>query len=203
MLFFCCSHYDVTDILSVTGHMVSQYVNSHISTQHRASVLLLLELLFLSETLFSVVLFCRRRYWYVCWFYKIHCGIYALINLLKMCTVCRVKFVAIWQVANAEVLDTVGHTAEMCAWWVVQCALLIVVRRCTCTGRSVYATSDGRTWLVNDWARSATLSSLPVSSVSWLTHDTIPDAVLVCSQQLTWVDLQHGTNNWKVEKQKS
>ena len=43
--FFC---YDVTDILSVTRHMVSNYVNSHISTQHRASVLLLLELLFLS-----------------------------------------------------------------------------------------------------------------------------------------------------------
>ena len=40
--FFCCSRYDVTDILSVTRHMVSHYVNSYISTQHRASVLLLL-----------------------------------------------------------------------------------------------------------------------------------------------------------------
>ena len=35
--------------------MVSHYVNSHISTQHRASVLLLLELLFVRE---SVVLSC-------------------------------------------------------------------------------------------------------------------------------------------------
>ena len=46
MLFFCCSHNDVTDILSVTRHTVSHYVNSHISTQHTASVLLSLELLF-------------------------------------------------------------------------------------------------------------------------------------------------------------
>jgi len=37
-VFFCCFRYDVTDILSVTRHMVSHYVNSHISTQHRASV---------------------------------------------------------------------------------------------------------------------------------------------------------------------
>jgi len=53
MLFFCCSRYDVTDILSVTRHMVSHYVNSHISTQHRASVLLLLELLFVRERVLS------------------------------------------------------------------------------------------------------------------------------------------------------
>ena len=49
MLFFCCSRYDVTDILSVTRHMMSHYVNSRISTQQRASVLLLLQLLFVRE----------------------------------------------------------------------------------------------------------------------------------------------------------
>jgi len=32
---FCSSRYDVVDILSVTRHMVSHYVNSHISTQHK------------------------------------------------------------------------------------------------------------------------------------------------------------------------
>jgi len=53
MLFFCCSRYDVTDILSVSRHMVSHYVNSHISTQHRASVLFLLELLFVRESVLS------------------------------------------------------------------------------------------------------------------------------------------------------
>jgi len=52
-VFFCCSRYDVTDILSVTGHVVSHYVNSHISTQHRASVLLLLELLFVRDPVLS------------------------------------------------------------------------------------------------------------------------------------------------------
>ena len=41
-----CSCYDVTDILSVTRHMVSHYVNSPVSTQHRASVLLILEFFF-------------------------------------------------------------------------------------------------------------------------------------------------------------
>ena len=46
---FCCSHYDFTDILSVSRHIVTHYVNSHTSTQHRASVLLLLELLFVRE----------------------------------------------------------------------------------------------------------------------------------------------------------
>jgi len=51
--FFCCSRYDVIDILSVTRHLVSRYVNSHISTQHRASVLLLLELLFVRERVLS------------------------------------------------------------------------------------------------------------------------------------------------------
>ena len=45
--------YDVTDILSVTRHMVSHYVNSHISTQHRASELLLLELFFIREGVLS------------------------------------------------------------------------------------------------------------------------------------------------------
>jgi len=53
MIFFCSSRYDVTDILSVTKHMVSHYVNSHISTQHRASVLFLLELLFVRERVLS------------------------------------------------------------------------------------------------------------------------------------------------------
>jgi len=51
--FFCCCRYAVTDNLSVTRHMVSHYVNSHISTQHRASVLLLLELLFVREAVLS------------------------------------------------------------------------------------------------------------------------------------------------------
>jgi len=51
--FFCSFRYDVTDIISVTRHVVSHYVNSHVSTQHRASVLLLLELLFVREGVFS------------------------------------------------------------------------------------------------------------------------------------------------------
>jgi len=51
--FFCCSRYDVTDIISVTRRMVSHYANSHISTQHRASVLFLLELLFVREGVFN------------------------------------------------------------------------------------------------------------------------------------------------------
>ena len=33
--------------------MVSHYVNSHISTQHRASLLLLLELLFVNESVLT------------------------------------------------------------------------------------------------------------------------------------------------------
>jgi len=53
MLFFCRSRFDVTDILSVTGHMVSHYVNSHISTQHSTSVLLSLELLFVRDRVLS------------------------------------------------------------------------------------------------------------------------------------------------------
>jgi len=53
MLFCCRSRYDVTDILSVSRHMVSHYVNSHISTQHRASVLLLRELLLVREGVLS------------------------------------------------------------------------------------------------------------------------------------------------------
>ena len=50
-VFFCCYRYDVTDILSGSRHIISHYVNSHISTQHR--VLLLLELLFVREGVFS------------------------------------------------------------------------------------------------------------------------------------------------------
>ena len=53
MLFCCRSRYHVTDILSVSRHMVSHYVNSHISTQHRAPVLLLRELLFVRERVLS------------------------------------------------------------------------------------------------------------------------------------------------------
>jgi len=51
--FFCCSRYDVADILRVTGCMVSRYVDEYISPQLRASVLLLLELLFIREVSFS------------------------------------------------------------------------------------------------------------------------------------------------------
>ena len=40
-------------LISVTRHMVEHYVNLHISTQHRASVLLLLELLFVREAVLS------------------------------------------------------------------------------------------------------------------------------------------------------
>ena len=47
--FFCCSRYAVTDIFSVTRFMISRYVDSQISTQLRASVLSLLELLFIRE----------------------------------------------------------------------------------------------------------------------------------------------------------
>jgi len=45
--FFCCSRYDLTYILSVTRHVVSHYIDSHIYAQLRALVLLLLELLFI------------------------------------------------------------------------------------------------------------------------------------------------------------
>jgi len=45
--------------ISVTRHLVSQYVNSHISTRHRASVSLLLELLFVREAVLSCP-FCRQ-----------------------------------------------------------------------------------------------------------------------------------------------
>ena len=51
--FFCCSRYAVTDILSVTRIMVSHNADAHISTQLRASVLLLLELLFVREGVFN------------------------------------------------------------------------------------------------------------------------------------------------------
>jgi len=48
--FFCCSHYDVIDILSVTRCMVSCYVNDErLSPQLRSSVLLLLQLLFIRD----------------------------------------------------------------------------------------------------------------------------------------------------------
>jgi len=45
--FFCCSRYDVADILCVTRCMLSRYVDEYISPQLRAFVLLLLELLFI------------------------------------------------------------------------------------------------------------------------------------------------------------
>ena len=51
--FFRCSRYDVADILCVTRCMVSRYVDECISPQLRASVLLLLELLFIREGSFS------------------------------------------------------------------------------------------------------------------------------------------------------
>jgi len=51
--FFCCSRYDVADILCVTACMVSRYVDECISPQLRASVLLLLELLFIRDGSFS------------------------------------------------------------------------------------------------------------------------------------------------------
>jgi len=47
--FFCCFRYDVADILCVTRCMVSRYVDEYISPQLRASVLLLLELLFIRD----------------------------------------------------------------------------------------------------------------------------------------------------------
>jgi len=47
--FFCCSRYDVVDMLCVTRCMVSRYVDEYISPQLRASVLLLLELLFIRD----------------------------------------------------------------------------------------------------------------------------------------------------------
>jgi len=51
--FFCCSRYEVADILYVTRCMVSRYVDEHISPQLRASVLRLLELLFIRDGSFS------------------------------------------------------------------------------------------------------------------------------------------------------
>ena len=51
--FFCCSQYAVADILSVTRLMISRYVDSQISTQLRALVLSVLELLFIREGVFS------------------------------------------------------------------------------------------------------------------------------------------------------
>ena len=52
--FFCCSRYDVADILCVTRCMVSRYVDKYInSPQLKGSVLLLLELLFIREGSFS------------------------------------------------------------------------------------------------------------------------------------------------------
>jgi len=52
------------DILSVTRHVVSRYVNSYISTQHRVSVLFLLELLFVREGVhcFQLSFIVGRRY---------------------------------------------------------------------------------------------------------------------------------------------
>jgi len=54
--FFCCSRYAVTDIQSVTRIMISHNADAHISTQLRASVLLLLELLFVREGVYCSVL---------------------------------------------------------------------------------------------------------------------------------------------------
>jgi len=51
--FFRCSRYDVTDILYVTRCMVLCYVDEYISPQLIASVLLVLELLFIGEGRFS------------------------------------------------------------------------------------------------------------------------------------------------------
>jgi len=51
--FFCCSRYGVADILCVTRCMVSRYVDEYISPQLRASVLLLLDLLFIRDGSFS------------------------------------------------------------------------------------------------------------------------------------------------------
>jgi len=51
--FFCCTRYAVTDVFSVTRLMIPRYVDSQISTQLRASVLSLLELLFVREGVFS------------------------------------------------------------------------------------------------------------------------------------------------------
>jgi len=51
--FFCCSRYAATDILSVTRNMALHYADSHISAQLRASVLLLLELMFVREGVFN------------------------------------------------------------------------------------------------------------------------------------------------------
>jgi len=51
--FFCCSRDDVADILCFTRCMVSRYVDEYISPQLRASVLLLLELLFTRDGSFS------------------------------------------------------------------------------------------------------------------------------------------------------
>jgi len=51
--FFCCSRYAVTDILSVTRNVVSHNADPHISTQLRASLLLLLDLMFVREGVFN------------------------------------------------------------------------------------------------------------------------------------------------------
>ena len=53
VIFFCCSRYEVAEILCVTRCMVSCYVDEHISPQLRASALLLLELLFIRDGSFS------------------------------------------------------------------------------------------------------------------------------------------------------
>lgn len=58
--FFCCSRYAVTDILSVTRNVVTHYADSHISTQLRDSVLLLLELLFVREGVFNCFLLSKH-----------------------------------------------------------------------------------------------------------------------------------------------
>jgi len=122
----------------------------------------------LSESVFSVVLFCRRRYWYVCWFYKIHCGIYALIRinaLLKMSTVCRVKYVAVWQVDSPEELGTLQRCVHG-GWSSVHCWLSCVVARVQ-DGVFTRRPTDARDWSTTERAQPLFHHFLWVPSVDW------------------------------------
>jgi len=66
---FFCSHYNVIDILRVTRCMVSRYVDV-IFLHLRASVLLLLKLLFIRDGSFSSsLLLSHDNDWWACWFY--------------------------------------------------------------------------------------------------------------------------------------
>ena len=65
-------------ILSVIRHVVTHYVNSHISTQHRASVLFLLELLFVRD-----ILYCRQICLLILYaFLDVNCAFCALTLLV-------------------------------------------------------------------------------------------------------------------------